>query len=216
LIRSISPARVAHHASRPVLPRLLWCALLLASPGCGDGSPAAILRTGSPADAAGKALQLHDSNQDGKLDTSELGAVPSLAGSVRRIDSNRDGAIAQAELEARFNAHDAMADLATFDVEVLQNGSPLDGAVVTFTAEPFMGEGKQAYVGTTTANGMCGLVGESVQIPGVPIGFYRVRIVHAASGADVNRGCEVATDLPTANRLAFDTKVAGPIASGGR
>jgi hypothetical protein len=216
LIRSIGPARVAHHLSRPVLPRLLLCASLLALPGCGDDSPAAILRTGSPADAAAKALQLHDSNNDGKLDKSELGAVPSLAGSVLHVDANRDGAIAQAELEARFTAHDAMADLATFDVEVTENGSPLDGAVVTFIAEPFMGEGKQAYVGTTAANGMCGLVGESVKIPGVPVGFYRVQIAHAASGADVTRGCEVATDLPTANRLAFDTKIAGPITSGNR
>ncbi len=189
----------------------LLIALVSLGLGCGDSSPAAILRTGSPSEAAAKAMELHDSNKDGKLDKSELAAVASLARSQRSIDANRDGAISQTELEARFTAHDAMADLAPVEVEILENGSPLAGAEVEFTAEPFMGEGKQAYRGTTAENGVCGLTGESVELPGVPIGFYRVRITHAAGSADVTRGCEVATDLPTANRLVFDTKVADPV-----
>jgi hypothetical protein len=71
-----------------------------------------------------------------------------------------------------------------------------------------MGEGKQPYVGTTGDNGMCGLKGQVANVDGVPVGFYQVRIVHAASGVDVTRGCEVATDLPTANSMVFDTKLA--------
>lgn len=175
--------------------------------GCNTASPGSILRTGTPAEAAAKAMELHDSNKDGKLDKLELAATSSLASSLRHIDANRDGAVSLAELQARFEGHDAMADLASFDVQITANRAPLAGAEVTFAAEPFMGEGKQAYVGATGDNGMCGLKGQTANVPGVPVGFYQVRIVHAASGVDVTRGCEVATDLPTANRMVFDTKL---------
>ena len=74
--------------------------------------------------------------------------------------------------------------------------------------EPFMGEGKQSYLGTTSDNGVCGLKGQQANVPGVPMGFYQVRIVHVASGVDLTRGCEVATDLPTAHSMIFDTKLA--------
>lgn len=178
--------------------------------GCRDASPGAVLRSGTPGEAAAKAMELHDSNKDGKLDKTELAAAPSLADSVRRTDANRDGAIAQTELEARFTAHDAMADLVAVEVEVRENGSPMEAAEVTLTAEPFMGEGKQSYRGTTAADGLCALTGEDVALDGVPMGFYRVKIVHAASGTEVTRGCEVATDLPNANRLVFDTKTEAP------
>jgi hypothetical protein len=152
-------------------------------------------------------MELHDSNKDGKLAKQELSGAPSLTGSVRHVDANGDGTVSLAELQSRFEAHDKMPDLASFDVQVTANRVPLAGAEVTFTAEPFMGEGKQPYAGTTAENGICGLRGQVANVPGVPVGFYQVRIVHAASGVDVTRGCEVATDLPTANLMAFDTKL---------
>jgi hypothetical protein len=191
----------------------LWNGILVLSSvvvagGCSKASRESILRRGTPAEAAAKAMELHDSNKDGKLDKQELAAASSLTGSLRYIDANRNGAIELAELQGRFEAHDAMPDLASFDVQITANRAPLAGAEVTFTAEPFMGEGKQPYVGTTADNGMCGLRGQVANVDGVPIGFYQVRIVHTASGVEVTRGCEVATDLPTANRMIFDTELA--------
>src|SRR5215213_6376411 len=152
----------------------LFLALAGLTSGCGKASPAAILRTGGPSEAAAKVMELHDSNKDGKLDKQELSAVPSLAGSVRHIDANRDGAIDLAEMQARFEAHDKMPDLASFVVEVSTNRVRLAGAEVTYTPESFMGEGKQSYVGTTSENGVCGLKGEEANVPGVPMGFYQV------------------------------------------
>jgi hypothetical protein len=45
-------------------------------------------------------------------------------------------------------------------------------------------------------------------VPGVPRGVYKVHIVHGGSGIDATLGCEVASDSPTANRMAFDVKAA--------
>jgi hypothetical protein len=197
--------------------RLTVTGLALLANGCGGASPSSILRTGTPAEAAAKAAGQYDSNKDGKIDKQELAASPALLAGLPHIDANRDGSIDIAELQKRFEAHDNMTDLASFDVQVLSGQAPLAGAEVTFTAEPFMGEGKQPYVGTTAENGVCGLRGQEAEVPGVPLGFYRVRIVHVASGVDITRGCEVAADLPTRNGMAFDVKLAsGPIANSGR
>jgi hypothetical protein len=162
-------------------------------------------------------MELHDANKDGKLDKKELAAVPSLAFSAGQVDKSRDGAIDLAEMQARFEAHDQMSDLVAFDVQVSARGAPLSGATVTLTPEPFMGERKQSYVGSSTEGGLCILKGQEVELVGVPIGYYKVTIAHDASGANVTRGCEVADDLPTANRLAFDTQLATvPGATSGR
>jgi hypothetical protein len=185
----------------------LVLAVVCSAGGCNTASPSSILRTGAPVEAVAKVMDLHDANKDGKLDQPELAAVSSLTGSLRQIDANRNGAIELAEMQARFEAHDRMPDLASFDVQIVANRAPLAGAEVTFTPEPFMGEGKQSYAGVTAENGVCALRGQVANVPGVPVGFYQARIVHGASGADVTHGCEVATDLPTANIMVFDTKL---------
>jgi hypothetical protein len=175
--------------------------------GCSTASPASILRTGAPGEAAAKVMDLHDANKDGKLDKRELAVASSLTGSLRHIDANRNGAIDLAEMQSRFAAHDNMPDLASFDVQIVANRAPLAGAEVTFTPEPFMGEGKQSYAGVTAENGVCGLRGQVANVPGVPVGFYQAKIIHGPSGVDVTHGCEVATDSPTANIMVFDTKL---------
>jgi hypothetical protein len=70
-----------------------------------------------------------------------------------------------------------------------------------------MGEGKQSYVGTSEESGSCYLVGQEVDLGSVPTGFYKVHIVHEGSGIDAMRGCEVADDSPSANRMAFDAVI---------
>src|SRR5215207_9564755 len=73
-------------ASLAIVASLLVC-------GCNGPSPASILRTGSPSEAAAKAAELYDSNRDGKFDKQELSAAPSLLSSLSHADANRNGAI---------------------------------------------------------------------------------------------------------------------------
>jgi hypothetical protein len=181
-------------------------ASLAAILGC-SGSAVSQVRTGTPQEAAAKAFEIYDADSDGKLADDELQKCLSIASALDRIDSNRDSAVDLAEMEARFAAHDELADLVGFDIRITSKQEPLVGATITYTPEPFMGEGKQNYVGTSTDGGNCYVVGQEVEFPGVPIGFYQVRIVHQASGVDVTRGCEVAGDAPTANRMEFDVAV---------
>ena len=180
---------------------------LAAIAGC-ENSAVSQLRTSTPAEAAAKVMELYDRNGDGKLDAKELPASLALVDGLNRIDGNRDGAVALAEMEARFTAHDNMSDAVACQVTVQSKKAPLSGAVVTFTPEPFMGEGKQTYVGTTNSSGSCAVEGQEVKLPGLPTGYYKVQIVHAASGTDVMRGVEVADDTPSPNRLSFDTQIA--------
>jgi len=189
------------------------CALIAG--GCAK-SAVSQLRTGTPAEAAAKVLELYDSNKDGKLAPDELKASPALAAGVSKIDKNRDGSIDAAEMQARFERHDQMADLVAFDVEVSANRRPLEGATVTFIPEPFMGEGKQSYVGVTSSTGAANLEGQQLELPALPTGYYTVHIVHPPSQTDVKRGTEVADDTPSPNRLAFDTQLAAAPLSRGR
>jgi hypothetical protein len=183
--------------------RLLLAMAFLAASGCSK-SAVSQLRASTPAEAAAKAFELHDADSNGQLDSDELSKCASINAALDRIDTNRDKAIDRAELEARFTAHDELADVVAFDVRITHNREPLVGAMVTFTPEPFMGEGKQPYVGTTVDGGTCYVLGQEVELPGVPVGFYQVHIVHPPSTVDVTLGGEVAGDAPTANRMSFD------------
>ena len=102
-----------------------------------------------------------------------------------------------------------MSDVVGFDLHVSSGGRPLSGATVTYEPEPFMGEGKQSYSGTSNEEGACYLAAQEVRLPGVPTGFYKVHIVQQAEGVDATLGCEVADDVPNANRMAFDVKTGG-------
>lgn len=179
--------------------------------GCGK-SEVSQLRTGDPAEAAASVFKQCDGNQDGKLAADELAASPALVEGLTRIDANRDGAVDLAEMTARFTAHDAMSDVVGIQLNVTAKGKPLDGAVVTLTLEPFMGEGKQSYAGTT-ANGSVQLEGAEMHMKGLPTGYFTAHIVHQASGVDVKRGIEIADDTPSPNRLVIDVAAA---ASNGR
>jgi len=193
---------------------LIACGAVLAG-GCAQ-SAVSQLRTSTPAEAAARVMELYDTNKDGKVAADEVRASPALVNGLSRIDKNRDGAVVVDEMQARFDAHDQMPDLIPFEVYISAKRQPLEGATVTLTAEPFMGEGKQSYVGSTNAGGVAYVVGQDVDLPGLPTGYYTVHIVHAPSETDVKVGCEVAHDLPERNRFSFDTQLAVAPTSRGR
>jgi hypothetical protein len=170
--------------------------------GCGGKSAVSQLRDGTPAEAAAKVMTLYDGDSDGKLTATELASAPGLVDGLSRIDSSHDGVIDLAEMTARFAAQDGLSDVVAMQVMVTANGTPLDGAVVTLTPDPCMGEGKQAYEGTT-GSGIAQPLGKATPMP-TPTGYYTLHIVHAATGVDLTRGYEVAEDGPSPNRLTVD------------
>ena len=152
------------------------------------------------ATAASKAIETYDKNGDGKLSADEFNASPALAASGRRIDSNDDKIMSIEEIQKRLEALDAQADYIGLDVRVTSKGKPLADAEVTFLAEKFLGDGLPAFSGTTNEGGGCPLKSDGKQLPGIPIGFYQVKVVNAKQRINTVRGVEVADDT-TGNRL---------------
>jgi hypothetical protein len=175
--------------------KIMLCLLLVASAaGCG-GSAAQRVRAFDPASAAANVLDEYDRNKDRKLSVQELKANAALSESAARIDKNRDGSLSETELRDRFIAHEDLAAKFLFQVSVSAQGRPLASAAVTFTPEPFMGEGLQSYVGTTLENGVCSLEGHDFKTLGIPNGFYQIRITQPERGIDAVRGTEIANDI---------------------
>jgi hypothetical protein len=174
--------------------------LLASASGCG-GSVKSQLPSYDPVYAGSKATELYDSNQDGKLSAEELRDCPALLASRQRIDTNSDGAITTDEIESRFAALDKQSDIIALDLRITSKRRPLSGATVTFTPEPFMGDGLQSYSGVTSDHGTCELIGTDVDLYGLPVGYYKVHIVHAGQSIDATHGCELADDTPTGNRV---------------
>jgi hypothetical protein len=168
--------------------------------GCG-GSVTSELPSYDPEYAATKALGLYDRNSDGKLSTDELLDCPAFAVGKPRIDRDADGTITAEEIRSRFEALAKQSDIKALDLRVTAQRRPLGGATVTFTPEPFMGDGLQSYAGVTTEQGMCELIGTNVDLYGLPVGYYKVHVVHEGLGVDSIRGSEVADDTPMGNRL---------------
>lgn len=181
---------------RPLAP----LGVLIAIVGCGGGSVRSQLRSSDAPTAAAKAMEIYDRDHDSKLAGEELASCPELFASVQRIDTDGDGAVSKEELQARFEALDAQSDLVAVSVRVTSKGQPVPDATLTLTPAPFMGEGLQAYAGTTNGSGDCLPVGSEQELPGIPTGFYQARIVHSGRGIDVVRGCEIADDA-SGNRL---------------
>lgn len=174
--------------------------LLVIISGC-SGSVASQLPPIDPVKSASEAMKLYDRDGDGKLVSDELRECPSFVLGLPRIDRNADKAITADEIQSRFVDLDSQSDIKVIDLSVTFKRKPLGGANVTFTPEPFMGEGLQSYSGMTSEQGRCELVGSEVDLYGLPVGYYKVGIVHGGHGINATRGVEVADDAPAGNRL---------------
>jgi hypothetical protein len=188
---------------RAVLIRLsLFPLLLPVINGCGK-SVISQLPSYDPSFAATKALELYDGNKDGKLAADELRECPALLVGIARVDRNNDRTITSDEIQARFEGLKTQSDIKTIDLSITSKRRPLGGASVTFTPEPFMGDDLQSYSGTSTEQGRCELIGSQVDLYGLPVGYYKVHVVHEAQGIDSIQGCEVADDSPAGNRITI-------------
>lgn len=191
---------------------LAWC---LAAAGCG-GPNAPLSAPGYDADAMTRsALDLYDKNGNGTIEGAELDGSPALKSALTGIDTNKDKKLSADELKARFEAYRGQAaGIVGVAVTVTQDGSPLPGAELTFTPEPFMGD----TVGEATARtgddgGVTGFTVRGESAPGLPCGMYRVKVskpgpngqetIPARFNAQTTLGCEVFTGR-TGTRLDFN------------
>ncbi|NOZ40126.1 MAG: hypothetical protein GXP24_07860, partial [Planctomycetes bacterium] len=78
-----------------------------------------------------QAIADFDKDADGMLSTEELDAAPGLKYNARQLDTDRDGLLNRAEIQARIAQYQKMGvGLTPFSCNVLLNNRPLIGAKV--------------------------------------------------------------------------------------
>jgi len=142
----------------------------------------------SPSRVARRAMKQYDANKDGKIDRRELGKCPTLKSAVEMIDKNGDGVVTAGEIADRVQDWlDSKLGRMCFACTVTLDGKPLQGALVRFVPERFLGKAFQAATGTTDEHGIAvvsiPLTGPD-DPPGIAPGFYRVEISKTKNGKE--------------------------------
>jgi hypothetical protein len=140
----------------------------------------------NPRSAASQAVELYDTNHDGKLSQEELAQCPGLLISIDRYDSNHDKMIDQDE----FSRHVAIllkngTGATQLACNVSYQGKPLAGAKVVLEPEPYLGNEIQSAEGVTTNAGIADVGMPSDKAPAalkamklIQYGTFKVRITH--------------------------------------
>lgn len=203
-------------ATRLSFVHLLSCTLL-ASLGC-SGKPGRLLPPGIPDEAGQEAVTNYDANGNGAIDGDELGKVPALKVTLKRVDKNGDGQVTADEINERINAwRKSQVALSTFMLTVNRDGRPLSGATVTFVPEPFLGSSVKAAKGETRDSGSTRIeISRDPDESGVHLGYYRIEVskldpsgkelLPARFNAQTELGAEICRDDPNADKLTIDLK----------
>ena len=155
---------------------------VLLAAGCGSsGTPEVQAQAAyDPAALTAAAFAEYDRDKNGFLEGAELDACPALKGSLVGIDTNRDGKISKAELQARFEAYKvANAGSVAVAVTITLDGAPLSDATVQFVPEACMGGAIPEATGKTRANGTISaftVVRKGREFAGLQPGLYRIKV----------------------------------------
>jgi hypothetical protein len=136
--------------------------------------------------AAVQAIELYDTNHDGKLSHEELANCPGVLAAFDSYDANHDKFVDQQEF------HDHLAGLlkngtgaTQLACNVIYKGQPLTGAKVVFEPEPYLGNDIQTAEGVTTNSGAAHVGMPADKAPAalkalklIQYGTYKVRITH--------------------------------------
>jgi hypothetical protein len=170
--------------------------------GCGGGGgPSVVIADQLDPDSVGRrALELYDSDKNGRIDATELKQSPALASAMDRVDKDKDGAVSADEIAERIRQLQEQSDLVPLSLTVERDRAPVSGATVVFEPDEFLGEGHVTFQGVSDASGAVSLASQAEDLPGLPLGFYRVRV---SGPVDAVVGCEVAEDGPTGTRMTL-------------
>lgn len=183
--------------------------------GC-SGKPGRLEPPAIPSDAGQQAVTKYDANGNGAIDGDELGKVPALKASLKRVDANGDGQVTPEEITARIDAwRKSRVALTRVTATVRRDGRPLSDAVVTLAPESFLGDAVKAARGTTDNSGSTHLeISRSPDESGVQLGFYRIEVskqgadgqeqIPARYNAETELGVEVTRDDPSSERITVD------------
>jgi len=150
--------------------------------GCSSRAPL-VQPSYSPTEAAHQAIAQYDKNGDGVLDATELDQCPALKSALKELDKNNRGKVTEEAIASRLEKfQQTHVALEAIGCRVKLDGSPLEGAQVTFLPEAFMGPSFKPARGVSDDQGAVRLVTEGQEAPGVAFGYYRVEVSKTDAG----------------------------------
>ena len=192
------------------------CLSALVALGCPSG-PSRVHPPGIDADAAGlAAIKQYDSNGDEALSGDELLKIPGIKDeALPKYDKDGDGSVTAAEITERIiEWQESRVGLGqSFLCSVLLDGAPIEGAVVKFVPEDFLGTEVKAAVGTSNSRGVVhvGIPQEDLPedlkgINGMQLGLFKVEITHP----DHNIAAIYNTQTTLGEECAHDRRIRSP------
>lgn len=159
--------------------------------GCSSGPTKVELPSIDPAGAAAQAMETYDTSGDGFIAGDELDSAPALKAAMETLDTDGDGKVSENEIAERIRFwQSTKVGLSSVRCKVTLNGQPLEGAVVTFEPESFLGDQVLEASDTTNFRGAA-----SPHIPkenrpnkdtppGIQYGLFKVRISKLVDGQE--------------------------------
>ena len=191
------------------------CTTALLATGCNNGPKRVAAPKLDAKEITDKVMSTFDSNSDGVLDESELESAPSLAYSLKAIDTNENGQLETAEIQDRFATYVRLKIARKrFNMQIRRKGRPLPDATVEMVPAPFM-EGLIAPAnGVTEADGVATMDAKlSARRATVNLGFYRIKVnsdkkkIAAKYNEQTTLGVEVAPVADSMDtNVVFDLK----------
>jgi hypothetical protein len=192
-----------------------WTLLAIFACGC-SGRPSRVDTPDVDAqDAAELALKELDRDGDAALNADELKACPSLVNAMPMYDSDKDGALSQAELVAGIESWSKRGvGGIPLPFTVRLDGRPLVGAQVKLTPLPFLGDAVKPAFGEAdgSGSGSLNMAAEDrpshlpKNLPLVQPGLFSVEVTHPT--------VKVPAKFNTATTLGLETAIAGQSPAG--
>jgi hypothetical protein len=161
----------------------------------------------SPSGAGSKAMELFDTNKDGKISGAELDKAPGLKASLPLLGTDKDKGVTAKQISDRAQKWlDSLVGRMPFTVSVYHNGNPLAGATIKLVPEKFLSEYLTVTpVGKTNETGRASVTLPTTPGPdgdpvGMSPGMYRVEItkdgetIPAKYNTETTIGQEVSQD----------------------
>lgn len=185
---------------------LVFGMVIVISVGCSKGAARRLPQAKFDSAAGAKALEMYDTNKDGKISGEELDKCSALKSAISRLDPSGKNEVTAEAITAEIQKWiDSKCARKGFKCLVKRNGQPLADATVKLIPEKFLGPAVEAGTGKTDKNGQT-----SICVPTPPAGmgpgFYRVVVTKEgmtipdkySTEAATILGIEISRDFPSA------------------